>query len=92
MPPAIAISSTPSGARKPEPMISNGWVPMEIEIGQGRPASYARCAKNRMLFGVTMSMPVRFFSFTMKRYMPELRPYSGSFAITTPAVIIGPPS
>ena len=34
-----AISSTPSGARKPEPMISNGWVPIEIEIGQGRPAS-----------------------------------------------------
>ena len=38
-PPAIAISSTPSGARKPEPMISIGWVPIEIEIGHGRPAS-----------------------------------------------------
>jgi len=45
-----------------------------------------------MLFGVTMSMPVRFRSLTMKRYMPELMPCSGSFAITTPAVIIGPPS
>ena len=92
MPPAIAISSTPSGARKPEPMISNGWVPIEIEIGQGRPASKARCANRRMLLGVTMSMPVRFFSLTMKRYMPELRPCSGSLAMTTPAVIMGPPS
>jgi len=67
-------------------------VPIEIEIGQGRPASKARCANKRMLFGVTMSIPVMFFSLTMKRYMPELRPNSGSLAITTPAVIIGPPS
>ena len=67
MPPAIAISSTPSGARKPEPMISNGWQPIEIEIGSGSPRSSARAANRRMLFGVTMSMPVRFFSFTMNR-------------------------
>jgi hypothetical protein len=26
---------------------------IEIEIGQGRPASYAFCANSRMLFGVT---------------------------------------
>ncbi len=40
---------------------------MLIEIGQGSPRSKARCANSRMLFGVTMSMPVRLFSLTMKR-------------------------
>ena len=40
---------------------------MLIEIGSGRSASKARWANSRMLFGVTMSMPVSFFSLTMKR-------------------------
>src|SRR5262249_24531582 len=34
-----------------------------------------------MLLGVTISMPVRFFSLTMKRYIPELKPNSSSFAM-----------
>ena len=40
---------------------------MLIVIGSGRFCSKARCANSRMLFGVTMSMPVSAFSLTMKR-------------------------
>src|SRR5262249_53487625 len=52
----------------------------------------ARSANFRKLLGVTMSMPVIFLSLSIKRYMPAFMPNSGSSAMTTPAVIIGPPS
>jgi len=42
-------------------------VPMEIEIGNGFFFPSARSANLRILFGVTMSMPVSAFSLTMKR-------------------------
>ena len=65
---------------------------MEIDIGSGFFFASARSANFRMLLGVTMSMPVIFLSFSMKRYIPAFMPNSGSSAITTPPVIIGPPS
>ena len=91
-PPAKVSSLTPRFALNVDATSSYGCVPMEMEIGSGFFFASARSAKRRMLFGVTMSMPVMFRSLSIRRYMPALMPNSGSSAMTTPPVIIGPPS
>ena len=65
---------------------------MEIEMGRGFLFCSARSAYRLRLLGVTMSIPVTFFSLSINRYIPAFIPYSGSSAMTTAPVIIGPPS
>ena len=66
-------------------MISIGCVPIEIEIGRAGPAR-GPLREHALLFGVTMSMPVRFLLLHHGEIDAAVEPYSGSFAMTTPAV------
>ena len=66
-PPAKVNSFTPKFALNVDATSSAGWVPMETEIGKGFFLCNARSANFRKLFGVTMSMPVMFFSLSIIR-------------------------